>query len=354
MRRGKIYGILLVSCVSIICLGSAPAVGADLPKTHLKIIGHNSPQLASKDELKFWNTTVPKASDGRITATVTPVDLAGISDDALLRLLKLGVMDVAGFDLSKMAGDDPHFAGCDIAGLAATPDAARKACNAYRDVIDQQMQKNWNAKLYAIGANPPQVLWCRDVITGIADLKGKKVRVFNNSLRDFMTKIGATPISMSFAEVVPALNNGVVDCAVTGSLTGNISGWGEVTKSVFMMPLGWSINVEAFNLESWSNLTPSVREFLIKERTTYEDELWNTVKTATGEADNCNTHKEPCTLGKLINMKVVQMSPEDEATYKKIVSTSSVGSWAKRCGRKCADQWEETVGKVLDIGLQTK
>ena len=33
----------------------------------------------------------------------------GIDDKTMLRLLKLGVMDFAAMDISKMAGDDPRF-----------------------------------------------------------------------------------------------------------------------------------------------------------------------------------------------------------------------------------------------------
>ena len=86
-----------------------------------------------------------------------------IDDKTMLRLLKLGVMDFAGMDISKMAGDDPRFEACDLAGLTLDPDKARAACDAYRAVIDRQMQKNWNAKLLAFGGNTPQVFWCRDV-----------------------------------------------------------------------------------------------------------------------------------------------------------------------------------------------
>ena len=84
--------------------------------------------------------------------------------------------------------------------------------------------------------------------------KGKKVRVFNNTMRDFLCGVGATAVSMAFAEVVPALNNGVVDCGVTGSLSGNTAGWNEVTKSIYPMSLGWSINVLAVNLNTWNRL----------------------------------------------------------------------------------------------------
>src|SRR5215216_1856027 len=261
--------------LALIALASG-AAAQDLPKSQFKVIGLNSPTPVSiHDEIPFWRKTIPEASKGAITVDVTPLDQMGIDDKTMLRLLKLGVMDFAAMDISKMAGDDPRFEACDLAGLTLDPDKARAACAAYHDVIDRQMQKNWNAKLLAFGGNTPQVFWCRDVISGLDGFKGKldgfkgkldgfkgkKVRVFNNTMRDFLGGIGATAISMAFAEVVPALSAGVVDCGVTGSLSGNTAGWNEVTKSIYPMSLGWSINVLAVNLETWKRLDPKVQTF---------------------------------------------------------------------------------------------
>ena len=330
------------------------AAGAqDLPKVHFKVIGLNSPTPVSIiDEVPFWRKTIPEASKGAITADITPLDQMGVDDKTMLRLLKLGVMDFAGMDISKMAGDDPRFEGCDLAGLTLDPDKARAACNAYREVIDRQMQKNWGAKLLAFGANTPQVFWCRDVISGLDGLKGKKIRVFNNTMRDFLAGVGATAVSMAFAEVVPALNNGVVDCAVTGSLSGNTAGWNEVSKSIYPMSLGWSINVLAVNLKSWDRLDPKVRALLTEQIKAYEDKMWDTVKKTTAEADNCNTNKQPCTLGKLANSVIVPVKPEEAEAHKKLEGAVLAG-WAKRCGAECAKEWNETVGKALALKAPT-
>src|SRR5436309_13045962 len=207
-----------------LAVGFALAAGAaaqELPKTHFKVIGLNSPTPASiVDELPFWRKTIPEGSKGAITADITPLDQMGIDDKTMLRLLKLGVMDFAGMDISKMAGDDPRFEACDLAGLTLDPDKARAACEAYRGVSERQMEKKWGAKLLAFGGNTPQVFWCREVVSGLDSFKGKKIRVFNNTMRDFLGGLGATAVSMAFAEVVPALNNGVVDCSGTGSLSG--------------------------------------------------------------------------------------------------------------------------------------
>src|SRR6266700_3732634 len=337
MLQRWLAGLALAAAMT----GSAAA--QDLPKTQFKVIGLNSPTPVSiYDELPFWRKTIPEASKGAITADVTPLDQMGIDDKTMLRLLKLGVMDFAAMDISKMAGDDPRFEACDLAGLTLDPDKARAGCNAYRDTIDRQMQKNWNAKLLAFGGNTPQVFWCRDVISGLDGFKGKKIRVFNNTMRDFLGGLGATAVSMAFAEVVPALNNGVVDCAVTGSLSGNTAGWNEVTKSIYPMSLGWSINVLAVKLSSWNRLDPKVQQFILDQ-----------IKTTTAEAENCNTDEQPCTMGKLAKSTIVPVKPEEAQTHKQLVEGAVLAGWAKRCGAECAKQWNETVGKILGLKAPT-
>src|ERR671925_1042552 len=327
------------------------ALAQDLPRTQVKVIGLNSPTPVSiYDELPFWRKTVPEASKGAITADITPLDQMGIDDKTMLRLLRLGVMDFAGMDISKMAGDDPRFEGCDLAGITLDADKARAACEAYRSVIDRQMQKNWNARLLAFGGNPPQVFWCRSMVNGLNDLKGKKIRVFNNTMRDFLSGIGATAVSMAFAEVVPALNNGVVDCGVTGSLSGNTAGWPEVTKSLYPMSLGWSINVMAVNLNTWNRMDKRVQAFMLDQVKAYENKMWDTLKKATAEADNCNTGRQPCTMGKLAKMTIVPVKPAEAEMHKKLVESAVLAGWAKRCGSECAAEWNGTIGKTL--GLQ--
>lgn len=344
MLKQLIAGVALAG---VVCGGAA---AQDLPKSQFKVIGLNSPTPVSiHDEIPFWRKTIPEASKGAITADITPLDQMSIDDKTMLRLLKLGVMDFAGMDISKMAGDDPRFEACDLAGLTLDPAKARIACDAYRGVIDRQMQKNWNVKLLAFGGNTPQVFWCKDVATGLAGFKGKKVRVFNNTMRDFLGGVGATAVSMAFAEVVPALSAGVVDCGVTGSLSGNTAGWAEVTKSIYPMSLGWSINVLAVNLDSWKRLDPKVQAFMTEQTKAYEEKMWATIKTTTAEADNCNSGVQPCTMGKLAKTTIVPVKPEEAETHKKLVEGAVLAGWSKRCGAECAKEWNETVGKALGL-----
>ena len=349
----RIQIVLLLAVILACGVGSAGA--QDLPKTHFKIVGyHSTVAISPQVELPFWREHIPKVSNGAITADVTPLDHMGIDDKTMLRLLRMGVMDFAMMDISKMAGDDPRFEGVDLAGLTLDTDRARAACEAYREVLDRQMQKNWNSKLIAFGSSPPQVFWCREMISGLNDLRGRKIRVFNPSMRDFLAGINATAVSMAFAEVVPALKQGVVDCAVTGSLSGNTAGWPEVTTSLYPMSVGWSIIAFAANKKNWDRLDPKVQDFLLEQFKIFENQMWELNKKAIQEADNCNTGKGPCTLGKPAGMVIVPVKPEEAELHKKLVEEAVLAGWAKRCGNECAKEWNETVGKELGLKAPVK
>ncbi|MEA5159870.1 TRAP transporter substrate-binding protein [Cereibacter johrii] len=327
---------------------AAPLSAQDLAAQNFKVIGIASTiPVAIYDEKPFWTETLPEASGGKLTADLTPIEQMGLDDQSMLRMMRLGVMDFAGMDITKMAGDDPRFEACDLAGTAPTAALAREACAAYKDVLNERMETNWNTKLLAIGASTPQVVWCRGDVASIDDLKGKKVRVFNNTLRDFISGVGATSVSIAFSEVVPALNNGVVDCAVTGSLSGNTAGWPEVTDSVFMLPLGWSFNVVAVNKGRWEALPAETRTFLEEQFAAYEDKMWATLDEGITQAELCNTGADGCELGRPTPVKLNQPSEADLARAAEIVRENVLPGWAARCGADCVEDWNARIGAVI-------
>ena len=349
MPFGRRSGNLIVLAAGILFAGAA---AAELPKLTVNAVGLNSKTVAStEDEVPFWTKVIPEASGGRISANFQPLDLMGLKDSTILRQTKLGVTDFASMDISKMAGDNPVFEGCDLAGLTLTIDAARKACEAWKPVMAEAMAKDWNTRLLAVASNPPQVFWCRDKINGLADLKGKKVRVFNKTMTDFINAVGGTTVSLPFAEVVPALQRGVVDCAVTGSLSGNTAGWPEVTKYIYPMTMGWSINYQSANQDSWKRFGPEAEAFFTEQFAKLEDRMWETATKATNEADNCNYGKDPCTMGKKVSMTEVPVSEADRTLHRDLMQNVVLVEWAKRCGKECAARWNETVGKVVDLKI---
>ena len=348
MRRLTISALAALASGALV---AAPAAAGDLPEAKVKVIGNYSTvRHVAEVEQEFWNKIVPEMSNNKVTADYVHQDQMGIKDFQVLRLIKLGTTQFGVSDISKMAGDDPTFEGCDLAGLALDIGMARKVCNAWKPAMDRVMQEKFNAKLLALGTNPPQVFWCRDDVAGIDDLKGRKIRVFNKTMADFIQAIGGTTISMAFGEVVPALQRGVVDCAVTGTTSGNSAGWPEVTTHIYPMYLGWSINFQAVNLDAWNSFGPELQEFFLEAFAVLEDNMWATAGQSTEEADNCNTGRDPCTMGIKADMTIVEVSDADREVHKGLMENVVLVEWGKRCGSECAAEWNDTIGQVT--GLQ--
>ena len=175
--------------------------------------------------------------------------------------------------------------------------------------------------------------------------------MFNKTQTDFVSAVGAETVTMPFPEVVPALQRGVVDCALTGTLSGNTAGWPEVSKYLFPLAVGWSIAYEGSNLNSWNKFPAPVQQFFLKEFTQLENDMWAIGAQATEEGVACNTGKGSCTLGKPGHMTLVQISAADEARKKALVQDVVLVKWGKRCGNACAETWHETVGKVVGLKI---
>jgi TRAP-type C4-dicarboxylate transport system substrate-binding protein len=331
---------------------AATAQAAGQPKTNVKVIGYFSNLAQTKRvERPFFTEKLAKDSNGRVTAEYNNLDVLGVNDFQILHMTQLGVTDFAASDISKMAGEDPVFEGCDLAGITSDIHTARKACEVWKPVMAEAMKKKFNTGLMLLAPNPPIVFWCRDKISGLSDLKGKKVRAFNKTQTDLLTAVGGETVIMAFPEVVAALQRGVLDCALTGTLSGNTAGWPEVSKYLFPLNMGWSIAYEGANLKTWNKFSPEVKAFFTKEFKQLEDDMWKIGAQATDEGVNCSIGKGTCTLGKKGSMTLVKISPEDDARRKQLVQDVVLLKWGKRCGKTCAQKWNATVGKVVGLEI---
>lgn len=336
---------------AIVAMTAGSAFAAGLPKTHVKVIGYFSNLVQTQRvEKPFWTKWIEKDSKGAVSVDYNNLDVMGVNDFQILHMTQLGVTDFAASDISKMAGDDPVFEGCDLAGITSDINTARRACEAWRPVMAAHMRNKFQTRLMMLMPNPPIVLWCRNKITHLADLKGKKVRVFSKTTVDFVSAVGGETVTMAFPEVVPALQRGVVDCAITGTLSGNTAGWPEVTNYLMPITVGWGIAYEGANLKSWKRFSPAVRRFFIKEFGKLQDAMWKIGAEATRQGVACDTGQGKCTLGKRGHMHLVKISAQDNALRKKLVQNVVLVKWGRRCGKACAEKWNETVGKV--VGLQ--
>jgi TRAP-type C4-dicarboxylate transport system substrate-binding protein len=320
----------------------------------LSVVGSWSSLPLNKEyEVPFWTETLPAASNGEIEVEMTTHDQMNLGTGDVFALLGQGVFDV-GMTVSDYAvADAPELEGLDVPMLTSTADDARALVDAARPKVGDIFATRYNSHVLAIAPYPPQVVFCNAPITSLADLEGKKVRASGRMTAKFLEALGAEGINVSFAEVPGALQKGVVDCAVTGAGSGYSAGWWEV--STHLMPIalgGWDPVVTAMNLDRWNSLTPEMQELISTEiKTNFEDPAWATAQNALTNDIACLTGEGTCVGGDVRDMTLVEVTPEDTAKAKDILTAEVLPEWATRAGDEWKIRWNDTVGATVGVTI---
>lgn len=321
----------------------------DLPKTQLQVVGGLSNLTAYQNfEQPFWTKTVTELSDGHVTATIKGFNEMGLKGPEILRLIGQGVIPIGTATLAYFASDNPINEAIDLAGLAPTAKIAREVTGAFEPVYKKFYEKN-NIKVLGISTYPGQVLFCNANISSLSDIKGKKVRTSSRTTGEFVQALGGTSVTIPFGDVVPALQNGVVDCAITGSMSGYSAKWYEVSTHLYALPINWNQQIHAANLAYWNKLDPKVQNFLQKNIDVMIDHIWDAAAKETQLGYDCNTGSAACTLPVKGKMTLVEPTAADRELLKKITTDTIVPKWAVRCSADCVQDFNATVGKLLGL-----
>jgi TRAP-type C4-dicarboxylate transport system substrate-binding protein len=333
-----------------IMLAGASAIAQDLPKQSFKVIGTWS-NLTNwqSNEHPLWTKTIPEASKGQITANIQSVSELGLKGTELIRLLKLGLFDFA-HGVTIYIAEDAVVEGIDIAGAAKDFPTAKRTTEVYGAIVAEQFSNKYGAKILGYYPWPAQMIYCNSPIKSIADVKGKKVRVQGTSQGDLAEALGATGVTIPFAEVVPALQRGTVDCGITGTMPAFKAGWHEVTTHVLNMPVGFTISFTAVSLATWNKLDDKTKAFLEAQMKTAHESFWKVITEENEEGIACTTGTGKCTVGKPGKLIKVEPSAEDVAAREKALNEVVLKRWAKRCGTpECIQKWNDTIGKVVGL-----
>ena len=326
------------------------AAAQDLPKRQFKVVGTWS-NLTNwqKNEQPLWVKELPDASKGAISGNIQSISELGLKGTEVMRMLKLGLFDFA-HSLPIYVSEDAVLEGIDLAGTARDFPTIRKITEVYGAAIDDNIRKTYGAKVLGWNIWPAQMLYCNKPIKGLEDVKGKKVRVQGVSQGDLVAALGGTGVTIPFAEVVPALQRGTVDCGITGTMPAYKAGWHEVVTHVVDLPLGFTVGKLVVSLNTWNQLDDKTKAFFESEAKKWSDRAWKVIEDenamglicTTGQGGTCSEGKP----GKLVNVKP---SDADIKMLDQAAQDVVLKRWAKRCGDACVKTWNDTAGQVLEM-----
>ena len=345
MRRS-----IAVTAVAGSMLWSGAASAQNIDKKEFNVVGTwnfltNFQQL----EKPFFTEVLPKVSNGNLKGNVKALNELNLKGTELLRLLKQGVFDFA-FALPIYVEDGGAvIEALDIAGVARDYAMARDISQTWMPEMQAVMRDKHGALILGTHTWPEQNFYCRDDVKSVEDLKGKKIRVQGTSQADLAAAFGATSVTIAFSEVVPALEKGVVDCGITGTMPAYKAKWPEVTKSLFRLPVGFTAGMLVANAAMWNKLSPDTQKLLQEQIKDLEERSWKSTMAENEDGVFCTTGTGPCPAGAPGKLVLNKPSEADFKARDKALNDNVLKAWAKRCGEACAAKWSETIGKKYGL-----
>jgi TRAP-type C4-dicarboxylate transport system substrate-binding protein len=310
----------------------------------------SQPQYTRVD-IPYLREMMAQRTGGRIETTLASHAERNLGGTELVRLVRSGQADIGAATLTTLSGDVPILDGVDLAGLAPGIDVARKIAEAMMPVVNRDLER-FGARLVIIYPFPAQVVFCRQGFTSLADLRGRKIRTFGNSLVDMVGALGAQPVSIGFPEVYSALERGVVDCAITGTGSGVAARWPEVTTHISNLPVAWALAGYMVNISWWNRLDPQVRGFLEGTFREMSDKLWELGDAATRDGIDCAIGRAAeCRIHSLAArpMTEVPATEADRAVLREILEKTVLPGFVRRCGARCGETFNQVIAPLVGV-----
>jgi TRAP-type C4-dicarboxylate transport system substrate-binding protein len=344
----RLAGAVLI--IALASLGAGRHAAAQPSVIELDVIGGLAGvSQYERFEEPFWSTTVPIITGGRVRAHVVPVERSGVRGQDVLQLLRLGVVPFGNVLLALAASEEPELNGIDLPLLNPNIQALRQTAEIWRPRLTALLEERYGVKLLAIYTYPAQVMFCREAFSGLSDLAGRRVRTSSVGQSELVSALGGIPVVIPFSEIVSAMRRGVVQCAITGSKSGNSIGLHEVSTHISRLGISWGVSIFAANLTYWEALPVDVQQQLLPGIERLQQDIWAASDQETRDGFNCNAGHATCVGGRPGNMTIVGENAQDNVRRISLLTDTVVRNWVKRCGAECELSWNSLMSSATGV-----
>jgi len=341
-------GLALLAAVA--GLASAAEAPPATPALRLRIVGGlGSLNQFTRHERPFWETELARLSLGRYTAEIVPFDRAGIRSQEVLTLVQLGAVPFATVQVSGGITKDPELSAPDLAGLNPDMASMRRSVAAFRPYLEGMMRDRYGIEVLAAYVYPAQVVYCRKPFAGLRGLAGLRVRTSGPAQSDWVEALGGKPVTTGFGDILPLLERDELDCAITGTMSGNTVGLDKATSYIHPMAISWGLSLFVANGAAWNALPTDLKALLRRELPRVERDIWDESERETADGLACDIGAPSCKAGRAGRMTEVPASPADERLRREIFAATVLPRWLQRCGPQCAAIWNRTIAPVAGI-----
>src|SRR5271170_1356633 len=313
MKRGDIAPLVVAAAafaVSVaLTLGTACAEDKTyVMKITLPTINDGPHQLA-----KNFAAAVERDSGGRIKPEVYPASQLG-SIPRQIEGVQFGAIQCAVIPPEFFVGVDERFE------VVAAPGLVESLQHGQRIAADPAVLKlmlGLGAEKGLHGAGmfivQPDSLASKTPIRHLADLRGKKIRIFASDFQSVTYKrLGATPVAMTLGDVLPALQQGAIDGAIAGITVFNAFHYQDAAKYVNEINQPSIFLMLEISKKWYESLPPDLQQIIDK------DAALETVTINPQAVDLFNKARQAWTSG---GGELISLPPDEQAAMLQMLSS---------------------------------
>jgi TRAP-type transport system periplasmic protein len=212
---------------------------------------------------KNYAEALEKDSGGRIKAQIFPLSQLG-SIPRQIEGTQFGSIQCVAAPPEFFVGVDERFEVLAAPGLVGSMDQGQRlAADPTARKLMLTLGANKGLHGVAMFMNAPSSVIAKTPIRHLADFKGKKIRVLASPFQtEPIAKLGATPVAMTLADVVPAMQQGTIDGAVGGIVVWTPMHFADAAKYVTETGQPAVFVMVEVNKEWYASLPPDLQKIV--------------------------------------------------------------------------------------------
>ena len=196
---------------------------------------------------------VAEATGGDVEIVIHSGGALGIKGPEAMAAVRDGIVPIAEYSFEQQNGEVPFASLGAMPGLATGYDETRILVDTIRPKMEE-IFASYNQKLLYVVPWPGQGVYTKIPVESLADLDGYKLRAANARAVEFFEALGASPVLLPWAEVVPSLATGVIDGVSTSSSSGVDGKFWEFMSDYARFDWANPLSVVTVNLDAWNAL----------------------------------------------------------------------------------------------------
>ncbi|MBF7054676.1 TRAP transporter substrate-binding protein [Halomonas sp. KAO] len=220
---------------------------------------------------------VQELTDGEVDITLHTGGALGFRSSDHFYGVADNAVQIADSLSGALAGIDPIFLLSSLPFVVEDVDSAHRLYEIARPEYDKVFEDNDQILLYA-SPWPASGIWSEDPVTSMEALENLKIRSYDRNGTETLMNAGASPVRLSWADVVPQLATGGIEAVLTSAEAGANASFWEHLSDFNAIQYAIPLNMVHMNRDAFSDLSEAEQQAVLQAARETDARNWDIVK----------------------------------------------------------------------------